>query len=831
MKQNSVENWIQGLATRILKQTDWNERMMVNGSVTLRKRLRDLTDDDRTGLFSAMTGNWVGIDLSGIYSWNIVKPTIRGNKSSMITANVKVDIEPRFQKDSKSEMAAEVAVAYLEKIERDQWTLKLEEIIADEQQLGAGVFVRAKWNPNIKRASKVAKWETQESMENGEAVCGQCGVDFPINEEVIPDEQGFATVPCEQCGGQAQVMKNPEALQTDVMTGYEEHSFGASETTTHQFWNFRVDERTTQGGDLSKARWFEHHYLVSADELELEYPESTEAVRGSKGLWSYPLRWQFALQTGRNIPVEYPFEMVDEQREIRDIHLTPAMYLNFEAEADFELKDAEGKRRFAIKQGQGFKDAMFEGKAMDEPPVWCFRLLDEHILDIFPCDFREEYFYITFLANPSSFWGLFYTELISLQDIVNYMLTLQVYHIRRNAITSIVYNKGVFNPEDFEEDLIPTKEEFPYDFPIKEQYDIVPALTMSGEPMQMLQMIVQGKGDVTQVQPAMVGESQPNTPYHAQLLQKQQSLGLLSPAELSKAGAKVGWAKQQLRLAKSHWTDEDTEEMLRLNQEWTEDFIEAFLNCDIEDDLIIDFVEGSEIPRSLMEREIQLRQFTQDLAGFAQLNPAILTEETVNDLLMKLAQSGGVDIDINNTESDLRLAESRYDKIKETIQGAKVPPQMAQQAAQQVMAFPDLQPLLFEGHATQIEFYADRIRNESAKGEPDYLLIACLQMEIDMHQARQVQQAQRQGQMQIASTAPQIQLQQQMQQQKQEQSAQQESQDQEQQQAQAQEQQQVQQQDAQRGRDHELLLKSVEMAEREKDRKHELEVASKRGKK
>src|SRR5690606_17318554 len=104
-----------------------------------------------------------------------------------------------------------------------------------------------------------------------------------------------------------------------VPTGYEEFTTGETETKAYPFWEFRVDENSTQGGNLEGARWFEHHYISALDELELEYPESAEAIRGQQAEWSYPLRWQYTLATGRTTPIDFPNELPVESREVRDI--------------------------------------------------------------------------------------------------------------------------------------------------------------------------------------------------------------------------------------------------------------------------------------------------------------------------------------------------------------------------------------------------------------------------------------------------------------------------------------------------------------------------------
>lgn len=758
-RKESPKDFIKNLAFKIKEHSQWSERQLVNGSVILRKRLRDLNDDDRTGVYSPYTGNWTTIDLSGIYSWNIVKPTIRANTAALSSAKIKIDIKPRFIKDSTAQMASEVALAVLEQKERDQWTQQLEEFIGNEIQLGAGMFLHAPVNPHKKRKHSVPQFEEEEIVQAGVALCPNCGTEVAVEEAVETD----AVVPCPECGSQAMIQTLPQSEKIEVPTGYEEFSTGDTETRGFPFWEFRIDALNTQGGNFDKAKWFEHHYAVPVDELELEYPESTEAIEGASSDLSYPLRWQYTLATGRTVPSDNPADWPVSLKEVRDIWLTPAMYLNVELTEDLKLESKDGVR-FEAKAGGTFADGQFQGEPFEEPPVLCFRLVGDELIDIYPSDFREEFFYISFLSNASTFWALFATELITLQDIVNYMLTIQMYHIRRNAITSIVYNRGSFDPEAFEEDLIPTKENLPFDVEIAKQYGIIPSLGLNGEVMQMLATTMQTKGDITQVQPAMVGETQPGQPYAAQLLQKQQSLGLLAPAALSKAHAKVNWSKWQLKTCQKYWTDEDTEDLLKLNGEWTEDWIQAFLDCDICNDLIVDFVQGSEIPMTLIEREAKLRQTMMDITQLGSVSPELLNPQFVNELLTEILQAGGIDIEVNNYESDERLAQSRYDKLLEIIQSNPVPPtedpMQNQMFATQIVSMPVFQPFPFEGTQTITEFYRDKAVQEASKDEPDFLLLTCLTMLIAMETNATTLQGQIAMQQQVEMQAPMAQMQQ-----------------------------------------------------------------------
>ena len=87
------------------------------------------------------------------------------------------------------------------------------------------------------------------------------------------------------------------------------------------------------------------------------------------------------------------------------------------------------------------------------------------------------------------------------------------------------------------------------------------------------------------------------------------------------------------------------------------------------------------------------------------------------------------------------------------------------EAVSRIIGLPDLQPLLFEGHPTHIEFYSDKQRNESAQEAPNYVMIGCLNGMIDKHEQRIVQQMQKATMMQMAGQAPMMQAQQQQQEQ------------------------------------------------------------------
>ena len=722
--ETSLPQFINTIADSIKAQCKHQEHLLTNCSVRLRKLYRNLNDSDRYGWFSPVSGNWQDVDASQLYTTNIVTKTIRTNTSAMQTANVKIDIAPRIQKDTQGEMAAQVARVLLEQKDRLQWTDFLEQSIAMEQQLGPGVFIKTFYDKTQKRQHKVPQWETQDYEDDGILVCTVCEAQSTFNGEVpeIPV--------CPNCGGMAEVEQMPTTHEIEIPTGFEEFSTGDTATKLYPFFEFRIDDLNTQGGNIKEAKWFEHHYYQSVDELQLQYPDSKDAIKSQISDVSYPLKWQRALKRNYASPSVVQTDSVIDETEVRDIYLTPSMYLNHKFIEDFELKNTKGEERFSVKAGKTLGEAKYEGKECDCPPVICVRLINTTIIDIFVSDFREEFQYVSFLSNPSAFWGLFLYDIVSLQDIITHVLSIQVYHIRRNAITRLVYNRNSFDPEEFDKDRIPTKQTLPPDIPISSQFGVVPALTMNGEPMQMFMTMLETLSSVALTTPAMEGQAQPNEPYAAQALQKQSSLGLLAPAERSKAQAKVGWAKQQLKLIQEYWTEEDTEEMLNLNPDWTEDFIMAFVKCELDRDLNINYKQGTEIPQSLIEREIKLQNMLNQLMALGGVADGTLAPpDAIKTVLNELFQSSGLDIDVGDSESNLRLAQSRFDKLTQMLQG--MPPtedvQQMQLVAQEILQLPIFQPLKVEDYKSIADFYADKQRNEAAKDNPNWMLITCLQ--------------------------------------------------------------------------------------------------------
>lgn len=841
----TAESFIQDKLLRIANQTARHDLDATTNSVMLRKRYKDMGPDNWFGVFDSY-GTWTVPNSRNLYPLNIIQPMIRGNTAAMVSANVKINIEPRVLKDVQAEMVADVSRAIRDLKTEEQWTHQLAEQIATEPQISPGVFLWVDWDKNAPNQfiSTVDEWETDEWAEGGKAICKSCGTESDVGE--ILGESPTAI--CENCGAEAEVVETPTSVQVDVITGSKTFKAGNTRTKVVPSAEICMDDRGTYGGNINAARWVMHRYLEPACDIEAKYPdEAGMGFGGASTDWSYSLRWQYAMQTGNDQPYYTPANWVDDLREVRDVYLTADMYQHVKLSQECKVGKFRAKETFA--------DGTYNGKSIKGEkglPTLCFRTVGSKLIDIFPYEIKEKLIYITYLSNPSDFWGVFLTAMLPIQDVVNYMNSIQVFHTRRNARTTKVLDSGMYNPEDLEKDVVLTKEPLIQGQDIRSTYGFIPSATLSPVPQNLLQAHLAYAPMVGGVTPAMTGQPQKDETYSAVRQQKEQSLGQLLPFLKSTALGKQAWTVKQLKEAQANYTEEDFLFLLKLNKDWTEEYVEAFLSANLDTDIIVEYEQGSDAPRNLLDREMALQQFIATLGQLTQLSMSgspLATPELCAEILTTIKQFTQVDVDVNNFEAEIRLADARSDKIIFLVDKMQVPPDAPEEVlnmmASQLCALPDLKPFPFENHSTECEFYIDKIERELSKGEPNHLLVACWFALINSHKDAAILEAQESTAAQMAAQAPAMEQEQQMQQEAMmaEQAAQQE------QAGQAQEQmgQELQAKAAEAGLEdervekdqshaaemqdkqmaHDLRMKQLDMADKDADRKHQKSMAAK----
>lgn len=755
-------------ARQIFKECDLPEKARAQTTVTLRRRFRGTNKSDLLGCFSSEVGGpWLGDGpekqhLMDMHSFQIVKPIIRANQAAMVQARVQCTIVPTSKNPGLMGVAS-IAKGIYKYFDNhpDYWSNNLENQVNQQCQTDPGYFIHTYHDPDAESAINITLDEySDEPLEDpGKYACPYCGSSGPLFQEQMGNAVD-GTIPClnDDCDQNAEIEIAPSMSDSPQFKGKSEHPAGNIVQDVISAFQIRVDERKSKNGNLRKAEWLEHHFLMEEDDLQALVPFYN---LGPPSEWSYPLKWEYSLESGTDLYLKpWSADYFSGQRprhEVRRIYMRPAKYRHYRAPQDFTLDRGDG-RAALNRQGQPMLQIK-RGESLVKyfPKGFWYIVSSDQLLPITePCDFRDEWGYGGFLNDSASFWSQQATELNELQRTANNLWTIDVQHRESGSIVTTVYDREFFDADDFERQLSPTKEGVHIENgdTIQSHYAEVSPPQMTGA-MQGIEFIRSIVGDISGVQPAAIGAQSPNEPYAAQRLQKQQSLGLLTPSQQSKAECKSIVFLQHLKCAQKTKPLEWFQYIGTMyGEEWKEQDIEAFLNSNLEMDLRVSYKEGSEVPASLIEQELKYRQFVLDMAQAAGLtkNPALLTPE----MLSKYAEMAGIDYDVENIEADQRLADSRYQKFKDWLEANQDTGLPEEVLVQLAIADKSMKVFPFENHDTHKEFYGDHARALMAAPEPNYPLISCCVEMIKRHEAGGVDAAQTESASQVEGHAPEM---------------------------------------------------------------------------
>lgn len=773
--QKPLDKWIKDLAKALYENQKWGEIQRVQWAVTMRRRFRGTSMSDRCGVFfpiASQSTGWCDV-YAGLHTLNIIKPTVRANEATMVEARIAVQIKPGTS-EGKIEGAAGVAQGVYDFLDNRDWDERLEGQLNQSIQLSGSEFILSRKNPNkLSEKLKRPVYGKIPIPVPGEFSCG-CGAGGHFDGEITPDDLGHGTTPCPKCGNAAMVTQPPGVEEFEGPVNEEEFQVADSDTKLVSMFEIRMDEMHTQGGNIDAAWWFERHYGEYRCSVEAKYPHIDF---GQPKPLSYSLKWELALRNGAQ-GVDY-FNADRRENpdldifEIREIYLRPELYRHRVEPSDFKLLGPNDEILFEVKAG----DKLIE----TAPDGICFRICDEHLLyvynkkpdyknddgEFYSCDFRDEYQMVQFLPDADAPWSLGIVELEPIQQDVNNNRTIDQTSLEKNAQTNLLYDSLHFDSGAFDTDLVPTRAGITRDRPLKDYVAQLDAPMLGDGVMKSTAVLMSWADKIGGVQPAMVGASQPGQPYAAQLQQKQQSQGLLAPSQQSKAQAKKGWAKQQLKIAQG-WPEERFEYIKsKFGEEWKDQDIKAFLECDIDRDLDIEHIEGSEIPRGLIEREMQLKEFMSNAIAMAAI-PGWVPEGTGTEIFAKMAEYADLSVDIGNAEGNQRLAQRRYHLMVEKCAEAQQSgqhlqinrmdgdqmaqlQQVSQMTGQPMPVDPLVKSILAdpaffvapgESFKLQVEFFTDHLKALQAEDFVDVLLINVILTQIDRQQAGEVQAGQ-----------------------------------------------------------------------------------------
>jgi hypothetical protein len=748
---NTLDNHVIQITDRLKENCrvgDWTRTML---SVALERRYRDMTLSDRYGYFNSR-GQWKDLkDQSQLRTFNIVQPTVRATKAVITQANPKIEVQPRLERNYQQQLAVEFARAVKDSDENDTWTASFLERIGDLIQIAPGAFLKTDWCNDSDRTAKAVNYERNDFLKAGEADCPHCDNSQVVNEMILPDEHGFATVPCEGegCGKEAHVTRFPEMDKVDIPVSETDVPVGKPKVTLHSGLEFLVDETGTSGGNLKEAKWLCHRYLMYEFELREKYPD---LIFDNTQNWSYTTRWLYALEKGHS-GFSSPDVLLDEFRlhEVEDWYFVGSVFAGRREEY------ASNCGAVQLKPGENILKKLKTNTGV------CFRRVGDRIADVFAKDFRKTFQYISFLKDAHGFWAIPQTVLLTCQDLITEYVTIQSDVASRNIEGTTIVNSKYLNEEDLFQPVVRTRTQHDGQTPFQPAYHVPPA-PISPAPMQMVELAFTAKDKLSGVSSIMMGELPGNEPYHSVALQKEQSLGLLSTALHSIALAKTDSDKECLRLRIANMSEAEMLEFVENNDALTFEHLKAFKNSKVDSDFAMDYIPGTAVPRSLFERELAIRQQITDFVAFAQLNPAIITPQAVNDFLGALSElTDSVEIDIGNIKATKQLAQKRYQILRDMA--ADMPDDIDDEILMEVFENPIISPLSIEEHETAKEFFADRLRQLALQDARDFKLEQLVKMMYAKHEQLSIEKAQFEAQKEMMKMLPVINAQNQMSQQ------------------------------------------------------------------
>lgn len=676
--------------------------------------------------------------------WPVLGPVVRANDANWMSTRIKQEIESTSSEPRKkgAEIVAEAVYNYLYK---KDWTARNEQLMSQYCQLG---FVYGLYSGFSKHASskkiKVPKIrQTEIPPEEPEWYCSQCGISGSATD--LATEQGQDLSGAQRCPACGQMSahvdeQENEAKSIEVEDGYEEFAEGDSFTKVVPSLLFLIDEVNAKAGDASGAQFLNYNRLSRRYEQKVLYGKAAEGLDSQDGKdWLDGVKWWHALETGGNAPGEQQSGgkgKVSDDDLLQERHwwFRPAVFGSWKAPANYSHPCG-----FKIKKGQTLQEA-FEAQGKEYKGLYLC-MVGKKVLYIDTEDHHDCWSFGLWMMNGASFYGKAQQELLDIQEAANEWFTMFFEYGERSSMPQTIADRQMFNRKDFDNragGVILTKKGFTRQKPISSYVMRLEPARLSSDLYEIFALLDKGKDDISGVSKASTGMADPsNRTMGGQALLTQRSQGLMVPSQKSKGEAQGLWGKQQLKIAQKYWTDDRIKQVLsKTDKSWDDENIVAFREIDIDNELIVEAAEGTDIPITFHEKAQNLMSI---VASGILWNPQVPV-----DLRQQIAHYANIDYDPENVESERRHQAEVYNKIRAACafveqQGTgyiQMPgsdmPQVNPQAIAQIQTMPGIQILpRSENIEFAVGFFNDYLLALASSEHPDELLMGVLQDRVD----------------------------------------------------------------------------------------------------
>lgn len=730
------KKFILGLAARIHRENE-EERSKYQGqsAYEMCRRFRGTTLGDKFGYFRE--GIWTeGRWFQNLHSTNVFQALVKGAEGGIAAADIKLEVTGN-QNNSRVRMGVKVLKRVLEIEKVRQWDAVTRKDIFYANILKNNAFIISRFNKSGGTESvPMPIFGNMEYEIGGKAVCNAC-----YHTQEYSQVEGQETT-CDKCGGsEFSVVKDPERRQEEKLTGFEKKPAGRVEMVVADGLDVSVDQINGKPSDIKSCSWVEWRYLAQKNILKRYYPH-LQLKDGPE--WSYQTRLKQGLKrysdTGSSYPeTEYDFT----DYEVRQIWLDLSVYEDYVPPEDWKVGN------FEFKAGVPLKKTAPDGIVV--------AVIGQEVAFIDHENKNKRVKASAWLTDGVGFVGIGASAGISIQRKINHLDNMTMEGEARSLKGALLYRSDAVDPTDLEgaNTNIPIRPEYGHhDKPLSHATMPLDVSGLKRETLEFLSIQRETMQMVVGVPDVKLGENDTNADktFGGQALRSRNADQLLVPNLQGVAVMMVGWAYDQGDILQNFMAPEGLLDYgLRWGEEWDRDHVEAFYALDLERDVTITHVQGSEIPETRFEREERLRA---DIAnGFVQMNP---------ELEAKFIQSAGFeDVDPQNTESNRRLAEKRFSGLKEGIsdelealyqelEPGMIDPETGERAMDET-GLPVPNPIVVqlsaqmivstytENHEQMIEFWSDKVRSlNSSTSDQSMLLTALCELMVTKHVQGQV---------------------------------------------------------------------------------------------
>lgn len=695
-------------------------RIRAQAIVMMCRRYRGATPSDLFGFWS--NGTWADSPrFSALQGTNVFQALIHGAESGYMQARVSLDIAAKAN-NFQNRAVEKIARSIYEVLKKTQWDGK-EQAIFHSAILKLNAFAISRFNKAGGPQLPAPQFSPMAYEQGGTYVCPNCYG----SGEGMSDMQD-----CPNCGpgNPVSYIQDPTQVQDYGVSSFGNVPAGETELIIADGLDVTADDRNGEAADISKCAWVQWRYFAQKAELQKLYPHLKLAEKPD---WSYTTRLKVALkkyQSGEAMPKT---KLEKSQYEVKQTWLDRTEYEEYIAPTDIQIGS------FTLKAGQRLTDLCPDGLVMG--------VVNNEIAFIDCEDKNRRIKSCVWLVDPASFYGLGARAGLPVQKKINQLDNMAMEGEARSMKGSVVYLPDAIDGANLEgaNTNIPLRPDFSTGGqPMKNFLMPLDVSGLSAASLAFLNTQVETMQRVMGIPDVTLGEGDRHAKTATgQQLISQRASGLMVPAKISEGQMKIGWLWDQLDLIQKYYSPEALMKFgSRYGEEWMDDEVSTFFEANLPEAIAIEMVDGSEIPETRADKQMKLR--SDIAAGFIPLTPELQT---------KLAQQSGYDgIDINDYESNCKLAEKRLNFVKEAVANPQLEAAYQQMEAQLTdpktgqramdpMGNPIMNPVLgqllmapilqvnsqAENQQQQIEFWARKYREfmSSGKDQPQIIMAVC----------------------------------------------------------------------------------------------------------